>query len=1213
MGVDLSAGRHPSGSPFRTSVPQRIGPYEPRGILGESAASIVFEAVHGETGDVVALKALRVCNPVELASLRREIELLRSLRMNGIVTIRAHGTHEGTPWYAMDLLRGPDLRSVWAADTTSDLRRVVTVMAALARTLVHLHGKGFVHRDLKPDNIVLVDSDRPVLVDFGFAARLNAVSAREALEVGGALLGTLPYMAPEQIGLDYVDARADLYSFGCILYEAITGAPPFTGPPWKVLERHLRETPEPPRRRRPDCPESLERLVLQLLAKDPRDRIGYAVDVVNALEPGGASANEGPPASDALYLYRAEFTGRRSQIERLDRVLADLARNRGSLLLIEGESGVGKTRLAMEFTRRAAHVSRAVVAGQCAAFGATDLDGGIQSGPLHPLLPLLRYIADYCLQQGADASQRIVGRRSGVLADYEPRFAALPGLEGNPAPAPLPPSAARERLIGDLAETLSRFAREVPTVLLLDDLQWADELTLHFLASLPASFFEENPLCVAACARSEEIRKEIRLLREAPHCEFLELARLPAESVRSIARDMLAVRVIPERLASFLAAQSEGNPFYVAEYLRMAVDESLISYSAGQGWQVSRRDGDGDDRYDRLPLPRSIRELVTLRFRDIDDHSRRLLHAASVLGREFDSSLCAEVAQMSESEQLATTNELLRRQVLEIGVDGSLRFVHDKIREVVYEGIDTGDVRTLHHRAALAIEERCRARSDFSGSLARLAVHFHRAAALEQAARYYSLAAESALKIGAAGDAQQAIRTALQCDSACEPRANSLTRARWLRVAGEAAQGVGDFSGVIAETSAALDELGEPQPSSEYAWLGRMAIDLTKTLRGPRPASPDDAERTLEAAACSGLVTHAYYLRSEVLSGLGNSIRCVVRSESAGRPGLAAQCISQAGYLAGTVGFHRVAERAFRKAKGLRHEADPNVFGGSMYFESLYRTGQGSWEEATALAAESLAMLSALGNRQEAEIAGAIVANALYYQGAFERSLEYCERVLESASARGNIHHTAWGWFLGGRALLGLGQLDEATRRLELGSEMLAPLDDVLSRIMCSGSLARAYLYSGRIADAERTAKSLEQDIETQVALFLVQCIDGVAALPEVTLACDALPSAAARRACTALSQFACMFPIARPAAARNWAVHLRDSGHVRAARRCCRYAIRRARALRMPYEEARSHQAMLALVTGDSERAQHLDTARRLFESTGSRFHLEELSRAAA
>jgi serine/threonine protein kinase len=297
-----------------------VGEFELIETLGQGGMGVVWRARHRITGELVALKMAWALVEGALDGLRREIRALAAIDHPGVVRLIADGVTGGQPWYAMELLDGASLRTLlehaWSArfDTwptagldraeplpprepaavpRRDLDQVQALLApmiALCDALAHVHAAGLVHRDLTPDNVLLRSDGRPVLVDFGLAARVSRGEGRDplGLDAGTAgTAGTAPYMAPEQICGELVDGRADLYALGCILHQIACGAPPFAGPHASgILSRHLFDEPIAPSRCNPEAPAWLDDIVRGLLAKDRRDRTGSAAEVAAALARG---------------------------------------------------------------------------------------------------------------------------------------------------------------------------------------------------------------------------------------------------------------------------------------------------------------------------------------------------------------------------------------------------------------------------------------------------------------------------------------------------------------------------------------------------------------------------------------------------------------------------------------------------------------------------------------------------------------------------------------------------------------------------------------------------------------------------------------------------------------------------------------------------------------------------------------------------------------
>ena len=370
---------------------------------------------------------------------------------------------EQTPAWQVKAIPGhSDLNLEWApkkvCSSFPPISEVLTVLRRLCLPLAYLHGEGLVHRDLKPVNVLVRPNGWPVLVDFGLLSRFTNKLSREVLELGGQIVGSIPYMSPEQIRGELVDARADLYSLGCMLFRLLTGRPPFDAPEVnRQLLMHLYQEPPTLSSLRSETPPELEELVGRLLAKKRKDRLGYADSVARALEELGAEplvSKDPTPAK--TYLYRPEFAGRSQTLDSLEQFIGSRFEARqGGVILLGGESGIGKTSLAMELGRKAVARKARVLLGEC-------LPG--HSQPLQPLLPALEAVADHCQHFGKEEAERLLGARGPVLAVYQSSLGGLPGLKRYPQPAKLPARAARLRLFAALTETLAAMAVDTATV-----------------------------------------------------------------------------------------------------------------------------------------------------------------------------------------------------------------------------------------------------------------------------------------------------------------------------------------------------------------------------------------------------------------------------------------------------------------------------------------------------------------------------------------------------------------------------------------------------------------------------------------------------------------------------------------------------------------------------------------------------------------------------
>jgi serine/threonine protein kinase len=249
--------------------------------LGTGAAATVYSAREEETDDSWAIKVLSSSAVYDENMQRRflrEIAVMQDVSHENLVQIREGGLHGDTYYYVMELVDSGTLKDVLVGPLP--WRDVAECGVQLIAALAVLHENGIVHRDLKPGNIYLSSSGHVKIGDFGLARDLRS----SRLTVDGMTVGTVLYMSPEQIRGDDIDGSADLYTLGCVLFEMLTGHPPFDGPTaMDVWEHHLGTAPPSPRAAGADCPEDLGKLVQQLMSKQPSDRPSSARVVGDAL------------------------------------------------------------------------------------------------------------------------------------------------------------------------------------------------------------------------------------------------------------------------------------------------------------------------------------------------------------------------------------------------------------------------------------------------------------------------------------------------------------------------------------------------------------------------------------------------------------------------------------------------------------------------------------------------------------------------------------------------------------------------------------------------------------------------------------------------------------------------------------------------------------------------------------------------------------------
>ncbi len=770
--------------PLPSLLPDR---YELVAPLGSGAMGSVYRVRDRSRDEVVALKIVAAKDEEDRARLRGEIGALSGTNHENIVHLYEVGVVEDGVYFTMECIEGESL-AAWAGrppESLEEVERRVEIVRQLLAALEHLHSRGFLHRDVKPANVIVcgkpetevreTSSPRVKLLDFGLAThRLAALTA----EQGAA--GTPLYMAAEQIaGNRGVDARADLYSTGAVLYHLLTGRAPFRSLGDALTHR---SPPPPPHTLLSLCPESLSVVVMKLLAKERHRRYASAAETLEALDRAlRAPRVEFDPGERKGELLPPSFVGRTRDLERLLAGASVGASGSGRAHFVTGESGIGRSSLLDESRLKGeAFAEFEAIALEC-RFSPSGERGGLRAFA-RDLLALLE----------AHWTSAEIARRLGPAFDAA-RYALQLRSTAEPD---VPVATHRSSVLTGILGGLRLACETQPLLVLIDDAQHAEDLEREFVEACVNESDQLRGLVVVTFPSSSESDPNVpawltSLSERAEHT--LRLGGLTDREVETMAEHMLSPRgTIRPELAAHLCARSLGRPAAVARELRALWDRGALAVRRQNErveWSLLEREAAHRTSDAAGRLEARVDALAT--------DERELLAVIAIAGAPpafgggrgiADAALAASVC--SDSLELrAVTRRLLSRGLLVETNDG-LATPSELDAEIVTAKLDDGRLAELHR--ALADGLIAGSGTLPPGAALRAARHYELAGHASTAAEHYLDAARVADREHAHRRARDSYLKAIDLSPAGETRS-------------AAAEALGDFQTRLGELPAAME------------------------------------------------------------------------------------------------------------------------------------------------------------------------------------------------------------------------------------------------------------------------------------------------------------------------------------------------------------------------------------------------------------------------
>ncbi len=589
------------------------------------------------------------------------------------------------------------------------LQRTIEIGKAVCEGLEFAHGRDIIHRDLKPGNVWLTEDGTAKIGDFGLAMMTD----RSRLTREAMMIGTPFYMPPEQATGGDMTPRSDLYSLGAMLYEMVTGRPPFLGDEEiAIIGQHINTPPVAPTWHNGSCPRPLEALIMRLLAKDPSERPESAQDVFNALDAIDLTARGETVERDASSLESLAggvFVGRQNEMDQLKAALEDVLGGSGRLVTLMGEPGIGKTRTSEEFATYAGLRGAQTLWGRC-----------YETGGQPPYWPWVQAIRSYVREVDAEELRRQMGSSASVMAEVVTDIKdRLPDVQ--PPPQIDDPDSARFRLFDSIASFLKSASQTRPLVIVLDDLHWSDRPSLQFLEFMARELGQSRVLLLCTY-RDMELNRRHPLtvtLGDLARERLYERVLLRGLAESDVARfiEIAAGIQPPPELSATVYRHTEGNPLFVTEVVRELV----------QSGEMAENRVSGDSTWS-VRIPEGVREVIGRRLDRLSERANELLTTAAVVGRDFTLNVLKELAEdTTESQLLDVLDEALDARLIEELTDevGHYQFTHALMQETLMGELSLTRRVRIHARIAETLERLYE--DEAEDHAAKLVVHFSEA------------------------------------------------------------------------------------------------------------------------------------------------------------------------------------------------------------------------------------------------------------------------------------------------------------------------------------------------------------------------------------------------------------------------------------------------------------------------------------------------------
>lgn len=683
--------------------------------LYESQTSLIYKAVRKSDGVPVIAKILKAAalSSDHYSSYSIEFKIASKVPKENFIQYFELIQSEDSLALILEDIGGDSLLNYLKKVGPLPIKSFLNIAIKLVEGIQKMHLANIIHRDINPGNIIYNPKTEEIKIsDLGIATNIKTEKMEAQLGENG-FVGTLAYISPEQTGRlnRQVDYRTDFYSLGITFYQLLTGEMPFSfTDPGEIIHAHIARIPKSPSEKNPTIPTAISNLILKLIAKNPIDRyqsaLGLLIDLEKCKEEYITKGyiSEFPLGEKDLppeLKFPEKLYGREKEIENLTNLFNRMADEPSSLILIQGFSGIGKSSLVYALYQNISDKRLNFISGK--------FDQFMRGVPLKGFSQAFESLVDQLLSETDEKILEIKKNLKIALGnDAQALFETISNLKllVDPPSTPLPvlePEQNQIRFFRTFYNFLSVVAtNECPIVLFLDDIQWADQASLNLIFDLKVNRKAANLVFIGAY-RDNEIDSlhpltllMNKIMTEGGKLDFITLKPLAQESTIQLLADLLRRNPSEvESLATLCQLKTEGNPFYLHQFLKFLEQEKILKFDLkSMKWEWDL------DEIKNQARTENVIDLLINKMRRLPLDTQIQLQYASCIGNRFNLDFLQHISRLSLSDlsailRPAIDNELIlpidfnsRRMDNDPVASTSFCFLHDKVQQAAHSEID---------------------------------------------------------------------------------------------------------------------------------------------------------------------------------------------------------------------------------------------------------------------------------------------------------------------------------------------------------------------------------------------------------------------------------------------------------------------------------------------------------------------------------------------